>query len=297
MAASIDVAVLEIAGREVPDRVPVDVDLRFVGDLTVDPAADWVDLEQHAVAVVVERVEAPRHVVVADDGGVVAPHLVRHQAVRLRLPAAADDVDVLVVEEEPDLGLLRSRGALVGIRLDEVRHRQHAVVDGLVEPAVDPQRLGDADGTHRGAPRGVAGDHLGRHRRGRVPLEIVGARLLRGRARLNAQEDGRQGEKSGGPGAKQRHRVTPCQRGSGQSGNRRGDAIRMSTRYALPVRRVVRLDALLEVGRPGADPFHGASLVEHDRLPWMVPQPPASPGGGAYRAAPAGRRLRSGTGG
>ena len=55
-----DVAAVEIAGREVPDRVPVDIDLRLVGDLTVDAAADRVDLEQYAVAVVVETCRSSR---------------------------------------------------------------------------------------------------------------------------------------------------------------------------------------------------------------------------------------------
>ena len=69
----------------------------------VEHAADRRDVEQEPVAPVVERVEQDAEVVVLPQVRAVAAHVVGDDALRMRVPAPARDVDVLVVEEDPRL--------------------------------------------------------------------------------------------------------------------------------------------------------------------------------------------------
>ena len=107
------------------------------------------------------------------------------------------DVEVVVVEEDPRLGLLGGRLALLRFLLDEVRDRRDRRVDALVEPPVDAERRVEAHRPHRhvvwGRSRhdGRAGRALGAHRRHRC----VG-RLRPGGARHREQGDRRRREPS-----------------------------------------------------------------------------------------------------
>jgi hypothetical protein len=86
-----------------------------------------------------------------EDAGVVAAHFVRDAALRIRLPAAGHDVDVVVVEQNPDIGSLDSGLPVVRLRLDELRRGWSRGVDGLVQLTVHAQRFGHPDGAYGGA--------------------------------------------------------------------------------------------------------------------------------------------------
>ena len=154
-----------------PDGIPVRAVVPLVGDLPVHPAAERIDRQVDAVAAVVERVEHDVDVLVLADVEAVAAQLVGDPArLRRRVPAAAADVDVVAVERQPDFGLFRGGSALDGLDLHEVGHPGHVPVEGLVQRAVDVQRLGEADGADGHAAGGVAGEH-GRRLRRRRPLD------------------------------------------------------------------------------------------------------------------------------
>ena len=112
---------VEAPGLHVPHGVPVVVGRALIGDLPVGEPADRVGVEDVAVALVVEGVEEHREVVVLPQLRRVAPHLVGDAPLRVRFAAPRRDVDVVVVEEDPRLGLLGGRLALVRLLLHEVR--------------------------------------------------------------------------------------------------------------------------------------------------------------------------------
>ena len=99
----------------------------------------------------------------------VAAHLGRHHPVGLAVPVAAGHVEGVVVVEDPDLRRLGGGFAFERQRLDEPAHPGHPVVDGVVEAAVEVERLREAGGAHGGAARVVAADHLGKVGRGGAP--------------------------------------------------------------------------------------------------------------------------------
>jgi hypothetical protein len=83
-----------------------------------------------------ERVEGHSEVLVVEQIEVVAPHLVHHHAVGVRVEAPRGDVDIPVVEEDPRVGSFRRRLAFARLLLDETRDRGDARVDRFVELAV-----------------------------------------------------------------------------------------------------------------------------------------------------------------
>jgi hypothetical protein len=87
---------------------------------------------------------------------------------RRRVPAAAGDVDVLLVVHDPDFGALGLLGAVLRHDLQEAAKGPVLLIDLVIELAVDAQRLGELDGAHRRLPRCVAGHHVGRRRRRRA---------------------------------------------------------------------------------------------------------------------------------
>ncbi|MYF76019.1 MAG: hypothetical protein F4174_01360 [Acidobacteria bacterium] len=104
---------------------------------------------------------------VEPDAPVVAPEFVGHDPVRLGIPATSGDVDGLVVEEDPDLGLLGGRRPFEGFGLDEIADSWNPVVDRLVEASVEVERLFESNGADGGATEVVAPDHrrgVGRRR-------------------------------------------------------------------------------------------------------------------------------------
>ena len=155
-------AAVEFRRPDRPHRVPVDVGRALVGDLAVGEAADGVGVEDVAVAAVVEGVEQHREGVVLAQLVGVAPHLVGDAALRLALVAAGRHVDLIVVEEDPGVGLLGGRRELERLLLDEAADRRGLGVDGVVEPPVEPR--GDP-GPHRRDRRRRAGRRRLRHQR------------------------------------------------------------------------------------------------------------------------------------
>ena len=119
---------------------------------------NWSDLEADGVAPVVERIKQERDGLVLKGVGAIAPHLVGHHALGLALRDACDRVDIVVIEQNPDLGLFSRRRALLRLGLDEIGHRQHAGIDGFVESSVDPKWLRETHGANGDAPRGVPSD-------------------------------------------------------------------------------------------------------------------------------------------
>jgi len=158
-------AALEPARPEIPDRIPVDVHLALVGDLGVEAAARGVDGEDDGVAAVMERVEDDVDVVVL--APCVSPHVVGGDPVGV-LPAAERHEDRGFVERDPDIRPVGGRLSRPRFDLKEVRNRRHGVVEGLVEPAVDAERRGEADRSHRGLARVVPVHHGRRHGRRRT---------------------------------------------------------------------------------------------------------------------------------
>jgi hypothetical protein len=131
--------------------------------------------------VIVERVEQDRDVVVVEHVERVAPHLAGDAAIGLGLVHARADVDVLVVEEDPGLGLLRGGCPFARLLLHEVRERCHRGVDLFGQRPVEREIAEQTHRAHGGLARGLARHHdlrlswrrgrrrggiSGRHRRG-----------------------------------------------------------------------------------------------------------------------------------
>ena len=144
---------VEAPGLHVPHGVPVVVGRTLIGDLPVREPANRVGVKDVAVALVVEGVEEHREVVVLPQLRRVSPHLVGHAALGVRLEAPSRDVNVVVIEEDPRLGLLGGRLELVRLLLDEPADRFDGGVDRLVELPVDMDRIGHAVAAHRGRSR------------------------------------------------------------------------------------------------------------------------------------------------
>jgi hypothetical protein len=89
---------------------------------------------------VVEGVEDDREMIVVVEIGAVAAQVAGHAAGRVLFVHPGADIQVLVVEEHPDLGLVRRGPAFGGFLLDEVGHRWHVAVGRFVEGAVDDER-------------------------------------------------------------------------------------------------------------------------------------------------------------
>ena len=155
----------------------------------------------------------------------VPAHLVRHHPVGLAVPAAAGDVERVVVVEDPDFRRLARRLAFEGHGLDEPAHAGHAVVDGVVETAVEIEGTLEAGGAHGGAAGLVAPDHFGEvGRRGAAhhgggrrlrPLGVLPVSEFLGLRPTDGRNDqGRAGEDRAECGAEQEKelgRVTACQ--------------------------------------------------------------------------------------
>ena len=156
-------AAVEVGRPRFPDGVPVGVGV-LVGDLRVGHPALRVGEEHVAVAAVVERVDHHREMIVVIEVGRVAAHVAHHAPRRIALPQPRADVDRVLVVRHPDLGLLGRGLALARLLLDEFVDRQRVAVDRVVEPAVEDQRLVQADRADRDAAVRVA-RHDGRRDR------------------------------------------------------------------------------------------------------------------------------------
>ena len=72
----------------------------------------------------------------------VASHFVHDHAVGLAFPTARHHVDLMGIEEHPDLRPFRGSFAWLWIGLDEIRHRRDYAVHRFVEPTVNTQSPG-----------------------------------------------------------------------------------------------------------------------------------------------------------
>ena len=157
-------ALVEVGGLDLPQAVPVVAGL-LVGDLPVEHATLGIGREAESVATVIERVEHDRDVVVVVQVAGVTPHVAGDPTVGMGLPQARADVDVLVIEEHPDVGLVAGRATLGRFLLQEAARGGNRLVERLVEPAVEGERRGQARGAQHRMSLRVARDHLGRDRR------------------------------------------------------------------------------------------------------------------------------------
>ena len=161
-------AAVEAGGPDVPHRVPVAVRIALVGDLEIRETAQRVGVEEQRVAPVVEGVDEEAEQVVVQQVERVAAHLGGHPLARWRaVPAAARDVEVLVVEHHPGVRALGGRCAIVRELLNEAGDRCDLRVDRLVEPPVHADSGGQPDGAD-GRLASLAGDHFRRNRRRRT---------------------------------------------------------------------------------------------------------------------------------
>ena len=103
--------------------------------------------------------------VVAEAAG-VAPQFVDDPLVRRSsVIAAAGDVDVLVIVHHPDVAALGRGLTEVGRDLDQSAERRFALIDILVEHAVELERRRELDRADRGLALRVARDDGGGDRR------------------------------------------------------------------------------------------------------------------------------------
>jgi len=95
--------------------------LPLVCHLSVLTSAEGVGDEVERVAAIAERVQAEGDEVVAlPHVRTVTAHLVGDDLVRLALPAAERDVEIVGVKRQPHFGLLGRRRALLRLLLNKV---------------------------------------------------------------------------------------------------------------------------------------------------------------------------------
>ena len=132
----------------VPDRIPVGVELPLVGDLPVGAAADRVDRNRTRCGDRGTcRATNPTLSSLADVAAVAA-HLVGDHPIRLALPGAKRDVDVALIERDPELGLLVAGLPPSGSICMKSEMGLASAVQRLVEPPVNAQWLGQTNRTN-----------------------------------------------------------------------------------------------------------------------------------------------------
>ncbi len=188
---------VEPACGHIPDRVPVEVGGRLIGDLHFRVAADRVHEEADRVTAVVVGVEVDPERVVGAELSRIPAHLVRNPP-RLaeRIPHAGGDVEVRVVESNPDLRALRWCASRYGDRLDQVVKRRRRFVEGFAQAAIHDDSFADTVGADRRMALRVPGDREGGWpgARDRLPEDTAGQEQAQG------EESGRKsvgGEASG----------------------------------------------------------------------------------------------------
>jgi hypothetical protein len=138
-----------------PDRVPGLVLFLAVGtDQGVQLGSGGVHLEQVPVAMVLERVEDDQHAVVRVEIR-VALHLRGDDRCGLAVEAADREIEVRLVVQRADLGLLGRRLTLARIDLDEGVARYRGSPDRVVQLAVDDRRGFRPPDDERGSRRGL----------------------------------------------------------------------------------------------------------------------------------------------
>jgi hypothetical protein len=130
-----DPALVVDPGLGIPDAVPVGIELA-VFDQPIELGPERVDLEEVAVAPIVEGVECDGDGVLAPEVS-VAQHRLGDDALGLAVVVADAEVEVVEVAEDADLGALADRGALLRLGLDQAIDDRGPLPDGIVEPAID----------------------------------------------------------------------------------------------------------------------------------------------------------------
>jgi len=141
-------------------------------ELRVAHRARGIDLEEITAAPIVQPIEHPHEPVVRAEPA-VPHHLVAEHPAGIRVEELGADIEVVLAEENPDLGALRFTLAVSWLRLCKVPDRRRPLPGGFVQDAV-----------HRNAFAGVQtqGDGrrlFGRRRRRRGGRGRLGRRDLR----------------------------------------------------------------------------------------------------------------------
>ncbi len=123
---------------------------------------------------VVECVEDYGEVLVLGQSTTVPTHFIGHHPLRMTVPTAARDIDVLVIEEHPDLGFFRCRLAFLRLLLKESADARYVLINGFFELPVDYQRRVQSHRPHRHPSLIVAGNHLWKYRR-RWTINVSGS--------------------------------------------------------------------------------------------------------------------------
>ncbi len=251
-----------------PHRVPRVVLEVVVVDRGVALHAGRAHLQHDAGATVAVRVEVDRERVGL--GGRVAARELAGDARRLVVVEPRADVEGVVVEEEADLGRLGRGPALVGVALQERRERRGVGPRGLVERAVDRDRVRRAHraerrGGGRGRPR-----HTGEGRgRGGAPRFRATDRSGRRGDRPSEQDDaGRLGWTAGDA----RIRIVPRD-GGGPGRRARRRRTRYSTTIAWP-QGYARLRKPDTTDRKSCRALDARSTTR--RQPWASGRPPGT---------------------
>ena len=160
-------AALEPTRADSPDGIPVSVGIPFVRVPGIAEHAQGIGGEAERVAPIVERIEGHAEDVVVTELAPVAAHFVREPGAGWRrVPDTRRHIDLASVEHDPAFGFLSCRGALVRCLLDEPGDGRNCAIHRLVEPAIEPNPLGELDGANRSPPVGVAGHDVGGDWRG-----------------------------------------------------------------------------------------------------------------------------------
>src|SRR5688572_13531460 len=146
----------------IPDRVPVEVRGRLIGDLHFRVASDRGHEEADCVTAVAVGVEVDPERVVQAELIRIPAHLVRNPP-RLpeRIPHAGGDVQVRVVEANPDLRALRWHASRYGNGLDQVVKRRRRCVEAFAQAAIHGNGFADAEGADRWMALRVPDDRAG----------------------------------------------------------------------------------------------------------------------------------------
>jgi hypothetical protein len=141
---------LEQASSDLPDRVPLPIEIAFVGNREVEHRSERIGEKAERIAAVVKGVEHHGEIVVVPDRDRVAPDLVRDPLIGGRgIPAAAADIHEAIVEHHPDIGALGRLTLIARQRLHEFAEGWDGLIHRFVEASIDSQRFRHAHRPHR----------------------------------------------------------------------------------------------------------------------------------------------------
>src|SRR6185436_18808928 len=163
-------AVLGPRGLDVPDGIPVPVEIAFVGYFLIAECAKRIGLKEHTAAAIVERVEDELDVVVLKDVVAVPAHFVGDDPLRLIVETVHREVDGGGVEEDPDVGSLGRRLSFVRLLLHEIADRGNLTVNRVLQEAIEDEWFGETNRPYGDTPLRIPRHDL-RRNGGRRPLD------------------------------------------------------------------------------------------------------------------------------